>query len=163
MDEDGVRPAARRDRRDPLLGHEPALGRRLARVHRDRRVERERLQDRDGHRGRLSLQAAVHLDLDRRCDRLAAAWQVDSELRRHPARGRARILLADRDHLRVQARRRWLLGLGDEPEPRDLLRARAAAALQLRRLRAPERRRRGDGEPAEGCPSARCSAAGSRA
>ncbi len=31
MDEDGLRQAARRHRRDPLLGDEPALGRRLAR------------------------------------------------------------------------------------------------------------------------------------
>ena len=38
---------------------------------------------------------------------------------------------------------------------RRLLRPRAGTALQLRRLRAPERRGRGDGEPAEGRPDVR--------
>ena len=36
VDEARLGPLRRRDRRDPLLGHEPALGRRLARVHRGR-------------------------------------------------------------------------------------------------------------------------------
>ena len=42
----------------------------------------------------------VHLDLDRRRDRLAPLRQVDPERRRDPARRRARLLLAHRDHLR---------------------------------------------------------------
>ena len=147
--QDGVRADARRHRSHPLLGHESAVGRRLARVHRDRRLAREHLLDRDGHARRLRLQALVHLDLDRRSDRVAAVWQVDSELRRDSARRGARLLLADRDHLRDQVRRCGLLCLEPEPDPGRLLRLGADPALQLRRLRAAERRCRGDGEPAE--------------
>ena len=49
------------------------------------------------------------------------------------------------------------------PDRRDLLRARAGAPLQLRRLRAAERRGRGDGEPAEGRAAVRSCAAASPA
>ena len=111
VDEAGVRPTARRHRRDPLLGDEPALGRRLARVHRDRRVERQHLQDRHGDAGRLHLQAVVHLDLDRRRDHLAALREVDPERRCVHALRRARLLLDHGDRLRDQARLRRLPGV----------------------------------------------------
>ena len=54
------------------------------------------------------------------------------------------------DHLRLLARRGRLPGQRPQADRRDLPRPRPAAALQLRRLRAAERRRRGDERPAEG-------------
>ena len=139
----------RRHRRGALLGHEPALGRRLARLHRDRRVEREHLQDRHRTFGDYVFKlifiwisigvAIVSLRYGKWIPNVGAILRVG-------VLGffSVTVLIYGIEHgvARLSGRRasarRWV----------DLPRARAAAALQLRRLRAPERRRRGDAEPA---------------
>ena len=112
-----------------------------------RLLAREHLQDRCTRLRRLRLQARLHLDLDHRRDRLAALRQVDPERRRVHADLRARLLL---DHASSSTAIKHgvarLLRLSDlSPTRAVFLGARAGAALQLRRLRAAERRGRGDG------------------
>ena len=148
--QDGLRAPAGRHRGGPLLGHQPAVGRRLAGLHRHRGVERQHLQDPLRLGGRLPLQVPLHLAVDRRGHRLAEARQVDPERRRAHAHRRPGLLHPDDDHLRLLARRERLPGRRPQADRRDLPRPRPAAALQLRRLRAAERRRRGDERPAEG-------------
>ena len=64
----------------------------------------------------------------------------------------AGVLLDHRCHLRDQARRAWLLVPPVRAQHRHFPRPGAAASVQLRRLRASERRRRGDARSAEGRP-----------
>ena len=135
---------------DPLLGHEPALGRRLARVHRDRGVAREHLRaSATGPVGDYVFKlvfiwisigvAIVSLRYGKWIPNLGAFLRV--------------VVLGFFSITVVvygdQARRSTASRRGDAvADARGLHRARPGAALQLRRLRAPERRGRGDGEPA---------------
>ena len=160
--EAGLRALARRHRRGPLLGDEPAVGRRLAGVHRDRGVERQHLRDRLRRRSATTSSSSSSSGCrsgSRSCSLKRGKWipNIGALLRvvllgfftittivyAFDTRGRPASRSAD-----LQA------------DDADLPRARPAAALQLRRLRAAERRRRGDGEPAaRRAAVARCAAA----
>ena len=101
---------------------------------------------------RLPLQVPLHLAVDRRRDRLAQARQVDPERRRAHAHRRARASSRSRRSSTPSSTACTASRSATSSRPARLPRARPAAAVQLRRLRAAERRRRGDGGPAEGRP-----------
>ena len=144
VDEAGVGPARRRARLGALLGLEPALGGRVARVRLDGGVVGLHPPDRHQDRRRLRVQAGLHLDHRHRGDHRPAPRQVDPEPRRDRARRRPQLLLPDGGHLRRRARRPRLRRRRLQADERGLHRPRPAAALQLCRLRAAERRGGGD-------------------
>ena len=154
-----VRPLPGGRRGGRLLGVEPVLGRRLAGVHRERCLVGVRSSGAPGrpsrHGRRLRVQAPLHLVLDRGRDRSDREGQVDPERRRDRARARARLLHLHARRLRGQERRLGLRGRRHEADARRLLRPHTADPLQLCRLRAPERRRRGDGQSAARRPGVR--------
>ena len=149
VDEARLGPLRRRHRRDPLLGHEPALGRRLARVHRDRRLGRERVRASARDVGRLRLQARSSSG-SRSASRSSRCATASG------SRTSARSCASSRSGffsitVVVYGIKHGFHGFSASatltPTTAVFFGARAGAALQLRRLRAPERRRRGDGEP----------------
>ena len=150
VDEAGVRPLPRRHRRGLLLGDEPALGRRLARVHRDAtpgvRACLARHRPRLGRR--LRLQAPLHLVLDRRRDRRARRRASGSP---PPAASRASSCSASSRSRRSSTPPRTACRASRPATCRrrspSSSRSSPLPAVQLRRLRAPERRGRGDGQP----------------
>ena len=149
VDEAGLWPPARGHRGNPVLGHEPTLGRRLARVHRDRRLDGQRLLDRHARAGAyffcfvfiwISIGVAI------------ISLRYGKQIPNAGAVLRAVVLGFFSLTMIIYGAKHGFSSFPPklQPDEGSLLRARSRAAVQLRRLRAAERRRRGDGEPAEG-------------
>ncbi len=145
LDEARARPPDQRRERDHLLDLEPDLARRHAHDHRRGGVQRVLPQPRQR---RVHLRAGLHLVLGVGRDPVVRRRQVDPDPRRMGADDRARVLLDHGRDLCDQARRARRLGRQLQADLHRLHRARADPVLQLRRLRAAERRGRRDEEPA---------------